>query len=181
MRDYEKILAEQLKTEGLTPHVVRELRQWYGWSYERIGTGAGKTKQAAWWVDNHYNPPTLRQMANEKWPFDTKNVHADAYIHTMLRKHLETMIDSGDGITPPEDLDPELAVRLKAWYRKLLTDNVVVEFDPDLPTSPDAVKGGWAYRPRLRRDDNLIIRVNKHTRKIEQEDKWLWKIPSWGY
>ncbi|PFW99016.1 hypothetical protein CJ469_05616 [Nocardia farcinica] len=54
--------------------------------------------------------------------------------------------------------------RLRTFYRKLIENNWVVEYDPNLPPVEGvSSKGGWAYRPREEKDGNLIIRVNEYT------------------
>ena len=67
--------------------------------------------------------------------------------------------------------------RLRGFYKILVEQDVVLEFDPELPPIPGvANKGGFAYRPRERRDGDLIIRVNEHT-TLTPEGRLIWCLP----
>ena len=66
--------------------------------------------------------------------------------------------------------------RLRSWWRKLYDDNVVLEFDPNLPPVPGvAPNGGFRYVKRRKSDGDLLIRVNKHTVLTEEGELiWCW-------
>jgi hypothetical protein len=60
-------------------------------------------------------------------------------------------------------------LRLRAFYRKLRDEGVVLEHDPDLPAVPGASnKGGFAFRPRVPEDADLLIRVNEFTNLTDE-------------
>ncbi|MBB2993660.1 hypothetical protein FHR72_005171 [Mycolicibacterium iranicum] len=51
--------------------------------------------------------------------------------------------------------------RLRGFYRRLIDQ--VVEFDPSIPPIARVRRrGGWAYRPRMPEDGDLLIRVNEY-------------------
>ena len=53
----------------------------------------------------------------------------------------------------------------------------VIEFDPDLPPSPGAGVGGFAYRQRAACDEDLLIRVNAHT-TLTEAGREMWRMPA---
>ena len=67
--------------------------------------------------------------------------------------------------------------RLRAFYRQVRKDNVVLEYDPDLPPQPGfAIKGGFMFRLRQAQDGDLLIRVNQHT-NLADEGQLIWRLP----
>lgn len=65
--------------------------------------------------------------------------------------------------------------RLRSFYRKLREENLVVEFDPNIPPSPGIKHGGFAYRDRTPEDGDLLIRVNEYTNLTDQ-GKIIWRF-----
>jgi hypothetical protein len=67
--------------------------------------------------------------------------------------------------------------RLAAFHNRLHDGHLVVEFDPDIPPEPGVSnKGGFALRPRLPKDGDLMIRVNEHT-TLTDEGREVWALP----
>jgi hypothetical protein len=67
--------------------------------------------------------------------------------------------------------------RLRAFYDKLRDENLVVEFDPEIPPDPGVSnQGGWAFRKRGKADGDLLIRVNEYTH-LTEEGKTIWGFP----
>lgn len=73
-------------------------------------------------------------------------------------------------------MNPDSLRRLKNWWKKIRNDDVVVEFDPEIPPIKGvSAHGGFAYRPRVMGDDDLLIRVNEHTTLTEEGEMiWCW-------
>ncbi|WP_200962140.1 hypothetical protein [Mycobacterium sp. Root265] len=72
--------------------------------------------------------------------------------------------------------------RLHSFYRRLGNENVVVEFDPNLPPQAGVSPfGAFAYRKRSSTDGGLMIRVNEFT-SLTEPGRQLWKLPEqfWG-
>jgi hypothetical protein len=71
--------------------------------------------------------------------------------------------------------------RLRAFVKMLRDENLVVEFDPDLPPEDgvSGTAGGWAYRKRRKRDGDLLVRVNEHTH-LTDEGRTIWRLPPDG-
>ncbi len=65
---------------------------------------------------------------------------------------------------------------LKAWWRKLCNENVVLEFDPSIEPYPGMGGGGFRYVPRVMEDENLLIRLNQHT-NLTDEGWFIWVWP----
>ncbi len=66
---------------------------------------------------------------------------------------------------------------LAAFHNRLRDGHLVVEFDPDIPAEPGVSnKGGFALRPRLPADGDLMIRVNEHT-TLTDEGREVWALP----
>jgi hypothetical protein len=68
--------------------------------------------------------------------------------------------------------------RLRAFYKKLRDENLILEFDPSIPPIPGVSnKGGWAFRGRQSSDGpDLLIRENDHT-DLTDEGKDIWVFP----
>lgn len=131
----------------------------------------GVTRQAVSWHLKTYGAPlSTRQIVNQAWPWETENGHDQSTAYKRLRDHGEFMRTGGKGMSEDK------LKRLKSWYRKLRDENIVVEFDPDLPPIKGVSPvGGFAYRPRESGDGDLLIRVNEHTTLTpEGEVLWCW-------
>lgn len=141
---------EALKRKGLNQTQIAEM---YGVTRSYI----------SWVVRTYGGTLTPRQQAAENWPWDVPQPMSKASCYRRLREHMEYMVTGGRGM--PED---QLS-RLRGFYKKLRDENVVVEFDPNLPPEEGvSPTGGFAYRNRLPEDDDLLIRVNEFTNLTEQ-------------
>src|SRR5699024_1569066 len=132
----------------------------------------GVTRQYVSWIKHTYGGRlTPREMALKHFPFDVPTELGNTSPFKRLRDHGEYMATGGVGMS-----DDKLA-RLRSFYRRLREENLVIEFDPELPPV-DGVsnKGGWAYRRRRKSDEDLLVRRNKHT-KITEEGRMIWRFP----
>lgn len=114
---------------------------------------------------------TPLQTVRNAWPWNTSEAHEEAEPCQSLREFGEYMATGGRGMA-----EDKLA-RIRAWLLWLRGQNLVLEFDPDLPPVPGvSPSGGFAYRPRTTNDDDLLIRVNGHT-NLSEEGAMIWRWP----
>lgn len=142
-----------------------------GWSQSEIARHYGVTRQAVnYWVMKYGRELTPRDLVLKHWPF---MVSAKFWIATpcrYLRNHAEYLATRGKGMTYRQ-------VRgLEGFYQKLRDGGLVVEFDPEIPPSAGLASGGWAYRPRIKKDKDLMIRKNEYT-TITEEGEHIWALP----
>jgi serine protease inhibitor len=143
-----------------------------GYNQSQIAKMFGVSRQAvSWHLKTYGGRLTPRQRANESWPWDTTNAHGKAVPYQRLRDHGEFMATGGRGMSEGK------LKRLRNWWRKLREENLVVEFDSNIPPIPGVSPyGGFAYRERVSDDDDLLIRVNEHTR-LTKEGEMIWCWP----
>jgi hypothetical protein len=151
---------------------IEELRR-QGLNQSQIAELYGVSRQAVSWQKKTYGGNmTTRQAVNEAWPWRTTNLHSKSKTYQRLRDHGEFMMTAGDGMSADK------LQRLASWWRKLRTQEVVIEFNPDLPVEQCVSShGGFAYRTRQPGDNGLLIRVNEFTNLTEQ-GKTIWCWPS---
>lgn len=152
-------IVEALKNKGLNQSEIAEVY--------------GVTRQYVSWIKYTYGGKlTPREVVlKTEWPFDVPTELTQTSPYRNLRNHAEYVITGGKGMSE------DSLKRLKAFHDKLRDENVVVEFDPNIPPIPGVSnKGGWAFRGRLPKDGDLLLRVNKHTR-ITEEGRRIWRLP----
>lgn len=157
---------------GLSKAVIEELKT-KGYNQSQIAAMFGVTRQAVSWHLKTYDAQlSPRQIVNKSWPWQTTSGHGKSVPCRRLRDHGEYMATSGKGMSP------DALKRLRSWWRKLDDENLVVEFDPNLPPLAGlSPHGGFAYRARQGYDADLLIRVNEHTRLTEEGARiWCWPI-----
>lgn len=150
---------------------IEELRK-KGYSQQEIADMHGVTKQAVSWHKYEYGGfLTPRQIVNKAWPWKTSNKHSKCKPFQRLRDHGEYMATGGRG------MNEDKLSRLRSWYQMLREENVVLEFDPEIPpiagVSPN---GGFRYVPRKKSDKDLLIRVNEHA-ELSEEGRRIWRFP----
>jgi hypothetical protein len=114
----------------------------------------------------------------EHWPFIVPALMNDSPHNKNLRNHGEFVAAGEKGMSANK------LNRLRAFYKKLRDENLVVEFDPTIP--PDLSKdrfsrrgsktGGWRYMDRVPEDGDLLIRVNEYTH-LTDEGEEIWRFP----
>ncbi|AIT13391.1 immunity repressor [Mycobacterium phage Equemioh13] len=141
-----------------------------GFNYRQIGDMHGVTRQAVeWQVKTYGGRLNTRQQVKELWPFETKVIHSKSKSYQRLRDHGEYMRQLSF-----KGFSEEKKKRLIAWWKMLLDQNVVLEFDPNIEPYPGMAGGGFRYVPRTDEDEDLLIRVNEHVRpEILDEDGTL--------
>jgi len=155
----------------LTLSTIEELRK-KGYTQTEIADMHGVTRQAVSWHKKNYGGfLTTRQIVNKAWPWKTSTLHGKSAAFQRLRDHGEFMATGGRGMSEDK------LNRLNSWWRYLQENNVVLEFDPELPPEPGlSPHGGFAYRKRRPTDGDLLIRANKHT-TLSEEAKLIWCWP----
>lgn len=144
-----------------------------GFSQSDIARSTGYTRQYISWIKMTYGGRmTPREAVRRDFPWTPTNGQSQASPCKRMRDHGEYIATGGDGMSQDK------LQRLRVFYRKLKDENVVVEFDPDIPPTPGvSSNGGWAFRPRLPEDGDLLIRVNEHTR-LTEEGRRIWRFPT---
>lgn len=156
---------------GITPSVIDALRK-QGYTQSQIADMFGVTRQHVSWVKQNYGgvTPTPREDVMQHFPFPAGAKFHDSPYDRRLRDHLEYQATGGQG------MDVGKLRRLYSFYKRLQTDNAVVEFDPDIPPEDGNQVGGYALRPREESDGDLIIRVNQYT-ELTKAGRILWRFP----
>lgn len=156
----------------LLPSVIEDLRK-RGFNQSEIADMHGVTPQAVSWQKLTYGGfLTTRQIVHKAWPWVTTNLHGKSTAYQRLRDHGEFMRAGGFGT-----MSADKQRRLKAWWRLLRDQDVVVEFDPEIPPIPGvSPHGGFRYAARSPEDGDLLIRVNDHT-ELTRDGKKLWRWP----
>lgn len=151
-------IIEALKNQGMSQREIADL--------------FGISEQAVSYHKYAYNGSrTPREIVLQHFPWSVPAPMAHSSPYHRLRDHGEYMATAGKGMS-----DDKLR-RLRSFYRKLRNDNVVLEFDPAIPPIPGVSnKGGFAYRPRVDSDGELLIRVNTHT-TLTDEGRLIWCWP----
>ncbi|BBX09466.1 hypothetical protein MAIC_42690 [Mycolicibacterium aichiense] len=165
-----KITKQPGQRAALTLSDIESLRR-KGYNQSQIADMYGVSRQAVSWHKHTYGGSlTPRQIVNKAWPWKTTNLHGKAVAYQRLRDHGEFMANGF------KDMSDEKKRRLVRWWEFLRDNDVVLEFDPNLPPEPGvAPHGGFAYRPRKLSDDDLIIRANEYTNLTEEGDMiWCW-------
>ena len=168
MRNRKKKTAVRV---ALLPSVIEELRK-KGYNQSEIAEMHGVTRQAVSWQKITYGGSlTPRQRVQKAWPFKTTLEHSKAKCYQRLRDHGEFMATGGEG------MNEDKRSRLRSWYNKLREGDLVLEFNPEFPVEKGvAPYGGWRYVPRRKSDEDLLIRVNEHT-KLTEEGRLIWRFP----
>lgn len=155
----------------LTLAVVEDLKG-KGFSQSEIAEMFGVTRQYVSWIKHTYGGKlTPREVVLRNWPFQVPAEYTQAMPYRRLRDHGEYIATRGRGMSEDK------IKRLRTFYRRLRDEKAVVEFDPTIPPTPGVSSvGGWAFRRRLPKDGDLLIRVNKHT-EITEEGRLIWRFP----
>lgn len=151
-------IIEALKAQGLTQSAIAGL--------------FGVTRQAiSYWVRTYNGKRTPRQaVLEDHYPFKVPTEMSAAPQNRLLRDH-GSLWAAGK-----KSLSKEQLARLRSFYAKLRDENLVVEFDPDIPPEPGvAGTGGWAYRDRKPSDEDYLIRINEYT-NITEDGETIWRF-----
>lgn len=155
----------------VTLSVIEDLRR-KGYNQSEIAEMHGVSRQAVSWHKVVYGGKlTPRQTVNQAWPWKTTVLHGKSTAFQRLRDHGEYMATGGVGMSENK------LERLRKWLTFLRENNVVLEFDPELPPEPGlSPHGGFAYRKRRKTDGDLLIRVNEYT-DLSDQGAMIWRFP----
>ncbi|GGM45217.1 hypothetical protein GCM10012275_15340 [Longimycelium tulufanense] len=140
--------AKIARDHGVSPQYVSQLKQQVG---DRLKTPREEALEHFPWR------PVPRRF---------KNSHP----LRMLRDHFEYMATGG------RDFSDRRLRELASFYNYLEREDVVVEYDPEIPPHEVDSVGGFAYRRRQGSDGDLLIRVNEYTNLTERGRRLL-KFP----
>lgn len=152
--------------------VIEELKA-KGFTQSDIARLYGVTRQAISYYPRSYNGRrTPRQhVLEDNFPWQVSTLQSRASAFRRLRDHGEYVATGGKGMSEDK------LKRLRTFYRTIREDNVVLEYDPNIPPIDGfASMGGFAMRPRLESDGDLIIRVNEYT-TLTDEGRMIWRLP----
>jgi transcriptional regulator with XRE-family HTH domain len=152
------VIVESLKNKGLNQSEIAEMY--------------GVTRQYVSWIKHKYGGRlTPREEKLKHFPFEVPTELSQTSAYRRLRDHAEYVATWGVGMSQDK------LKRLRAFYRKLRDESLVLEFDPSIPPEPGVNnKGGWAFRERQQSDEDLLIRVNEFTR-LTDEGRAIWRFP----
>lgn len=155
----------------LTIGIIEALKN-QGLNQSEIAALFNVTKQAVSYHKKTYNGSrTPREEVMDCFPWQLDEEQGKTSAVRRLRDHGEYMATDGRG------MGEDKLSRLRSWYQMLRDEDVVVEFDPNIPPLPGvALSGGFAYRQRKRVDSDLLIRVNDHT-TLTVEGRLIWRFP----
>jgi len=160
--------------DGPTPAIIQSLLN-TGVTQAGIARMFGVSRQAIHDTCKRYGlkRQTRQEMLADNWPFKVPVDMGNQYPFQLLRDHLEYMMTNGKGMAE------DRLKRLRSFYQKMRDQDLVLEFDPNIPPEQGvSPRGGFAYRKRRKSDRGLLIRVNGHTdtNTIEQ-GRHLWTFP----
>ena len=163
--------GEGAELPPLTVTVIDELKS-KGFTQSDIARMYGVTRQAVSWHKKMYNghhTPRETVLANFPWKVSSLQGRCSAF--RRLRDHGEYVATGGKGMS-----DEKLS-RLRGFYKTIREENVVLEYDPDIPPIDGfASEGGFRWVKRTKRDGDLLIRVNKYT-DMSDEGRMIWRLP----
>lgn len=160
-----------INATGLSLAVVEDLKS-KGFSQSQIAEKYGVTRQYISWIVRYYGGRlTPRQAVLAHFPFVVSSEMGQTAPYKRLRDHGEYYATDGVGMS-----EDKLS-RLRGFYSKLRDENLVLEFDPDIPPIEGVSPcGGWAYRTRIDADGDRLIRVNEYTHLTDGGRK-IWQFP----
>lgn len=154
----------------LSKEVIESLKA-RGYNQSDIAKMYNVSRQAvSWHLRTYGGTLSARQIVGQAWPWATGQGHTKAGAYRRLRDHGEFMRTGGAG------MDSDKLKRLKVWWKMMHDEDLVVEFDPNIPPRKgQAAHGGFAYRSRVPGDRDLLIRVNEYTNLTDDgEVTWCW-------
>jgi len=173
------VTRKRRKKTALTPEIVNSWKRRIdpdtgrNYTQAKIARMYGVTPAYITWLKKEYGGiiKSPSEMFDEMWPWEVPSRFHHCSPNHRLRDHLRFMETGGRGMSA------ERLALLKSFYDRLRRENVVVEFDPNIPPSEGILTGGWAFVPREESDGDLIIRVNEYTKPLTDEMTLIWTFP----
>jgi hypothetical protein len=157
----------------LTPGEIDRLKITHNMTQVEIARLHGVTKSAVTHAKqrgagDHYRTP--REIVRDNYPW----VAGDRFNRSTFERNMRNL---GEYVaTGGKDMKRNELKRVHTFLTHVIENNVVVEFDPEIPPMKGNKYGGFAYRERLDSDGDLVFRQNHHTRLTEY-GKRLWRVP----
>lgn len=157
--------------QKLSLSVIEDLKG-KGWNQSEIAEHFGVSRQAVSWHRSYYGGRrTPRELVLEHFPIQVNRDRSQTSPFRRLRDWGEWMATNGMGM--PE----EKIVRLRGFLRKLREENLILEYDPNIPPIEGVSKtGGFAFRPRKPQDGDLLLRENEYTEYTDY-GRMIWRFP----
>lgn len=158
--------------EGLSPAIIEGLLN-AGLTQSDIARIFGRTRQAVSDMARKYSipRPERQQLLERHFPWNVPAELSQQAPYRRMRDHGEYIATEGKGMSEDK------IKRLRSFYKNLRDNNLVLEFDPEIPPVPGVSnRGGFAYRKRRKSDRGLLIRVNEYTH-ITEEGRNIWTFP----
>jgi predicted transcriptional regulator len=115
------------KPKKLTLAIVEDLKG-KGFSQSEIADMYGVTRQYVSWIIHTYGGRmTPRQMVHKHFPWKVSAEQGQSSPYRRMRDHGEYVATGGVGMSEDK------LRRLRAFYQKLREENLVVEYDPNIP------------------------------------------------
>jgi hypothetical protein len=165
------VTAKMKGLEELSPSVIDRLKN-HGMSQSEIARMYDVTRQYISWIKYYHGGRlTPREIVLRHFPFNVPAALSQAAPYKRLRDHGEYVATGGVGMS-----EDKLS-RLRGFYTRLQQEGLVLEYDPNIPPEPGVSSvGGWAFRQREPKDENLLIRVNEYT-DLTEDGNEIWRLP----
>lgn len=117
-------------------------------------------------------PQTTSEIARDMFPWKgVGKPFNDSAVWKLLKSHSIWQARRRE-----EDLTPVRLRKLVSFYRKIVQEGLIVEFDPTIPPG-EGVHRGFAFRTRVETDGYLLIRANALTDLSDLPMRTHWSIP----
>ncbi|MFH0412224.1 hypothetical protein ACG98H_09025 [Corynebacterium sp. L4756] len=155
---------------GLSPgYVIQLLNQ--GKSQTEIANAHGVSRQYVHKLAKQGGLESISTQVTENLPWEIGPDYYPNTIYQALRLYRSWRID-------PAGLSKSSMTKMRAFLRKIVAFNQVVDFDPNYPAVPGFTNTpGFAYLPRTEEDKDLIIKWKPGV-KLTSQGRTLWTRPS---
>jgi hypothetical protein len=111
------------------------------------------------------------EIVRQHFPWDVPAELQSSPVYDLMRVHGDFMATGGRG------MDASDLTRVHSFHDRLLDENAVIEFDPNIPAA-DGIDGmaGFVFRARTIDDEDLLIRANGFT-VLTEEGEAIWCFP----
>lgn len=142
-----------------------------GMTQSDIARAAGVSRQRIHQIMKEAGHESLITEVTENLPWEVERQFLTNTIYKAMRLHGHWMLDN-DALTAGS------LGKLRAFHRKLVAFNQVVDYDPAYQAIPGISNTpGFAYLPRRPEDGNYIIRVRQGVKLTPTGEK-IWQLPS---
>lgn len=141
-----------------------------GMTQTEIARAAGVSRQRIHQIIKEAGYESLITEVTENLPWEVERQFLTNTIYKAMRLHGHWMLDN-DALTKGS------LGKLRAFHRKLVAFNQVIDYDPAYQAIPGISNTpGFAYLPRRPEDGNYIIRL-RHGVKLTPVGEKIWQLP----